>query len=80
MFPTFCGCRTTSELTRVRVWDKNRPGRILGALPKRTWVTHWQRRGQDWLETLWRPVEDQSPATRRRWQWTGVSDDSVFTQ
>jgi hypothetical protein len=23
-------------------------------------------------------VEDKSPATRRRWQWTGVGDDSVF--
>jgi hypothetical protein len=28
MFPTFFGCRTISELTRVRVWDKNLPGRI----------------------------------------------------
>jgi hypothetical protein len=78
MFPTFFGCRTTSELTRVRVWDKNLPGKILGALPKRKWVTHWQRRGQELRETLWRDVEDKSPATRSRWQWTWVSDDSVF--
>jgi hypothetical protein len=35
MFPTFFGCRTTSELARVRVWDKNLPGKILSALPKR---------------------------------------------
>jgi hypothetical protein len=78
MFPTFFGCRTTSELTRVRVWDKNLPGKVLGALPKRKWVTHLQRSGQDLLETLWRHVEDKSPATRSRWQWTWVSDDSVF--
>src|SRR5262245_54466285 len=78
MFPTFIGCRTTSELTRVRVWDKNLPGKVLGALPKRKWVTHLQRRGQELLEALWRHVEDQSPATRSRWQWTWVSDDSVF--
>jgi hypothetical protein len=78
MFPTFFGCRTTSELTRVRVWDKNLPGKVLGALPKRKWVTHLQRLGQDLLETLWRHVEDKSPATRSRWQWTWVSDDSVF--
>ena len=78
MFPTCFGCRTTSELTRVRVWDKNLPGKVLGALPKRKWVTHVQRLGQDVLETLWRHVEDKSPATRSRWQWTWVSDDRVF--
>jgi hypothetical protein len=76
-FPTFFGCRTTSELTRVRVWDKNLPGKVLGALPKRKWVTHLQRLGQDLLETLGRHVEDKSPATRSRWQWTRVSDDRV---
>lgn len=38
MFPTFFGCRTTAELARVRVWDKNLPGKILSALPKRKWV------------------------------------------
>jgi hypothetical protein len=78
MFPTFFGCRSTSELSRVRVWDKNLPGRMLGAWPKRKWVTHVPRLGQALLETLWRHVEDKSPATRSRWQWTWVSDDSVF--
>jgi hypothetical protein len=34
MFPTLCGCRTTSELTRVRGWDKTLPGKVLGALPQ----------------------------------------------
>jgi len=78
MFPTFFGCRSTAELTRVRVWDKHLPGQVRGAVPKRKWVTHLQRLGQDLLETLWRHVEDKSPATRSRWQWTWVSDDSVF--
>ena len=32
MFPTLFGCRTPSELCRVRGWDKNWPSRLLGAL------------------------------------------------
>ena len=38
MFPTVFGCWTTDELTRVCRWDKNVPGKILGALPQHTWV------------------------------------------
>jgi hypothetical protein len=34
MFPAVFGCWTTDELTRVRRWDKNMPGKILGALPQ----------------------------------------------
>ena len=34
MFPPFFGCRTNTELCRVRGWDKNLPARLLGALPK----------------------------------------------
>jgi hypothetical protein len=36
-----------------------------------------QHRGQDLLTTLWPQVEDKSPATRSRWQWTWVGDDRV---
>jgi hypothetical protein len=78
MFPTLFGCRTYHELTRVRGWDKNLPSQILGALPKQKWLRQLQHRGQDLLVTLWHQVEDKSPATRSRWQWTWVSDDSVF--
>src|SRR6266545_1618226 len=78
MFPTLFGCRTTYELTRVRGWDKNLPGKLLGALPKQKWVRQLQHRGQDLLATLWHRVEDKSPATRSRWPWTWVGDDSVF--
>jgi hypothetical protein len=78
LFPTWCGCRTSYELTRVRVWDKHLPGRILGALPQQTWVRELPHRGQDLLVTLWRHIEDKSPATRSRWPWTWVGDDSVF--
>ena len=78
MFPAFFGCRTTAELARVRVWDKNLPGKLLGALPKRQWVKHLQRVGREVLVTLWRHVEEKSPATRSRWPWTWVADDSVF--
>jgi hypothetical protein len=78
MFPTVFGCRTHHELTRVRGWDKHLPSRILGALPKQKWLRQLQHRGQDLLATLWHQVEDKSPATRSRWPWTWVSDDSVF--
>lgn len=72
------GCRSYRELCRVRGWDKHLPGRILGALPKQKWVRRLQRLGQDLLVRLWGHVEDKSPATRSRWQWTWVGDDSVF--
>jgi hypothetical protein len=29
---------------------------------------------------LWWQVEDKSPATRSRWQWTWIGDDSDFTK
>src|SRR6059036_3514693 len=38
MFPTLFGSRSAHELTRVRGWDKHWPSRILGALPKRSWL------------------------------------------
>src|SRR5688500_10577362 len=38
MFPPLFGCRTNSELCRVRGWDKNLLARLLGALPKRSWI------------------------------------------
>jgi hypothetical protein len=72
------GCRSYHELCRVRHWDKNWPGRMLGALPKRKWVRRLQRVGQDVLVRLWRHVEAKSPATRSRWQWTWVGDDTLF--
>jgi hypothetical protein len=36
MCPPLFGCRTNTELCRVRGWDKNLPSRLLGALPKRS--------------------------------------------
>jgi hypothetical protein len=65
-------------LGRVRGWNKHLPGRILGALPKRKWVTRLQHLGRDLLVRLWRHVEDKSPATQSRWQWTWVGDDTLF--
>jgi hypothetical protein len=77
MFPTLFGCRTPSELCRVRGWDKQWPSRILGALPKRSWLKRLRRLALEVLEPLWRHVHDKSPATQSRWQWTWVWDDSV---
>lgn len=78
MFPTWFGCQTTAELSRVRRWDKNLPGKLLGALPTRKWVRRWHRVGQALRVQRWQQVANTSPATRRRWPWTWVGDDSVF--
>jgi hypothetical protein len=78
MFPPLFGCRTSSELWRVRGWDKNLPSRLLGALPKRSWLKRLRRLGLEVLEPLWRHAANASEATRSRWQWTWVGDDSVF--
>ncbi len=78
MFPTLFGCRTPSELCRVRGWDKHWPSRLLGALPKRSWLKRLRRLGLEVLAPIWRHVREMSPATQSRWQWTWVWDDSVF--
>jgi hypothetical protein len=78
MFPALFGCRTPSELCRVRGWDKHWPSRILGALPKRSWLKRLRRLALEVLEPVWRHGYDKSPATQSRWQWTWVWDDSVF--
>lgn len=78
MFPPLFGCRTPSELSRVRGWDKNLASQMLGALPKRSWMKRLRRLGHEVLVPLWRHVQDKSPATLSRWQWTWVVDESVF--
>ena len=54
MFPSLFGCRTPSELARVRGWDKNLPPQILGTLPKRSWLKRRRRLGLEVLEPIWR--------------------------
>jgi hypothetical protein len=78
MFPPLFGCRTNSELCRVRGWDKNFPSRLLSVLPTRSWLKRLRRLGLDVLVPLWRYAASRSEATRSRWQWTWVGDDSVF--
>jgi hypothetical protein len=78
MFPALFGCRTPSEVCRVRGWDKNWPSRLLGSLPKRSWLKRLRRLGLEVLVPLWRHVEGKSEATKSRWQWTWATDDSVF--
>ena len=70
MCPPLFGCRTNAELCRVRGWDKNLPTRLLGALPKRSWIKRLRRLGVDVLVPLWRYAASASAATRSRWQWT----------
>jgi len=78
MFPALFGCHTPSELCRVRGWDKHWPSRLLGALPKRSWLKRLRRLGLEVLVPLWRHVATKSAATQSRWQWTWAVDDSVF--
>jgi hypothetical protein len=78
MFPSLFGCRTNTELCRVRGWDKNLPSHLLGALPKRSWIKRLKRLGLEVLVPLWRHAANKSEATRSRWQWTWMGDDSVF--
>jgi hypothetical protein len=78
MCPPLFGCRTNFELCRVRGWDKNLPSRLLGALPKLSWLKRLRRLGLEVLVPLWRHAASKSEATRSRWQWTWVGDDSVF--
>ena len=78
MFPPLFGCRTNSELCRVRGWDKNLPARLLGALPKRSWLKRLRRLGVEVLIPLWHHAASASASTRSRWQWIWVGDDSVF--
>src|SRR5437764_14685153 len=54
------------------------PLRLLGALPKRSWLKRLRRLGLEVLIPLWRYAASKSEATRSRWQWTWVGDDSVF--
>ena len=78
MFPTLFGCRQGHELTRVRGWNKNMPTRLLGALPKRSWLKRLRRLGLEIRISIWRHTHNQSASTQSRWQWRWVVDDSVF--
>ena len=78
MFPTLFGCINASELTRTRGWDKHLPSRLLGALPKRSWLKRLRKLGHEVLGALWRHIEGMSQAPRSRWPWTWVLDDAVF--
>jgi hypothetical protein len=57
---------------------KNLPSRMLGALPKRSWRKRLRRVADEVPVPLWRHVQDKSPSTLSRWQWTWVFDESVF--
>jgi hypothetical protein len=64
MCPPLFGCRTNTELCRVRGWDKNLPSRLLGALTKRSWLKRLRRLGVEVLVPLWRYAASRSEATR----------------
>jgi len=78
MCPPLFGCRTSSELCRVRGWDKNLPSRVLGALPKRSWIKRLRRLGLEVLLPLWHHAASASAATRSRWQWTWCIGQQFF--
>ena len=62
MCPPLFGCRTNTELCRVRGWDKNLPSHLLGALPKRSWIKRLRRLGLEVLIPLWRYAAGASAA------------------
>src|SRR6266849_3076204 len=78
MFPTLFGCRHGHELTRVRGWNKHVPSRLLGALPKRSWLKRLRRLGLEMLLSIWHHTQDKSTSTHSRWQLRWIVDDSVF--
>ena len=78
--PPLVGGRTTAERWRVRGGAKPEPSRVLGALPKRSWLKRLRRLGVEVLGPLWRPGATHRPATQSHWQGTGVSADAVCTK
>ena len=64
--------------TRQRDTSLPNPSRVLGVLPKRSWLKRLRRLGMEVLLPLWRHAASKSEATRSRWQWTWGGDDSVF--
>src|SRR5262249_31716116 len=80
LFPTLFGGRYGHALTRVRGWDKHVPAKLLGALPKRSWLKRLRPLGLEILLAMWRPTQEHSPATPSRWPWRGSVDDAFFRQ
>jgi hypothetical protein len=78
MFPLLFGCRTNAALCCVRGWDKHLPSRLLGTLPKRSWIKRLRHLGLEVLVPLCRYATSKSAATRSCWQWTWVDNAAVF--
>src|SRR5438093_240913 len=68
MCPPLFGCHTNTELCRVRGWDKNLPSRLLGALPKQSWIKRLRRVGLEVVVSPWRHAARESVASRSGWQ------------
>jgi len=64
--PPLFGCRTNTELCRVRGWDKHLPPRLLGALPKTVLDQVAPALGLEVLilAIFWRHAASTSAATR----------------
>src|SRR5215831_15104923 len=56
------------------------PSRVLGALPKRSWLKRLRRLGLEVLIPLWRHAASPSEATQSRGQWPWVGADAVGTK
>ncbi len=56
---------------RQRTMSLPNPARLLGALPKRSWIKRLRRLGLEVLAPLWRHAAGKSEATRSpRWKWS----------
>src|SRR2546430_6941400 len=54
MCPPLFGCRTNTERCRGRGWVKHLPSRLIGAMPKRSWLKRHRRLGLGELAPRWR--------------------------
>jgi hypothetical protein len=78
LVPALWSGRSPHALTRTQGWDPHGPGRLLGALPPRSWLTRRRQRGPDIVSAIWRWVASRSAATRSRWQLTPGIEDAGF--
>jgi hypothetical protein len=62
---------------RERLREAVAPRCLAAAATTRQGGKRVQRLGQALWGRRWRPVADKSPATRRRWPWTGVGAESL---
>jgi hypothetical protein len=65
---TCSGVAPTRNCAVCEAGTRISPSRVLGALPKRSWLKRLRRWGLEVLLPLWRYAASKRAATRSRWQ------------